>query len=113
MMPPHCSEMSLDSNGVPHACVMEAGHEDNHMDRTGRIWEPPGTVLARLQETWGRTHRVIWTGRMWMATAHRADVDWRTETEPTPDQLEESLLRHGYQPTLARSAGATETEDAR
>ncbi|MEE2050290.1 hypothetical protein [Nocardiopsis tropica] len=105
-MPPHCTETSLDRNGIPRACVMEAGHEGDHMDHQARTWEPPGTVLARLRETWGRTHRVVWTGRMWMATAHRRDVDWRTETEPTVEQLEESLRRHGYQPAAETTRSA-------
>ena len=91
MMPPHCSETSSDRSGIPRACVMEAGHEGDHLDRRGRTWEPPGVVLVRLRETWGRTHRVVWTGRMWIATAHRPDADWRTTIEPTVEQLEERL----------------------
>lgn len=104
MMPPHCAETSLDRNGIPRCCVMEAGHEGDHMDRQGGTWEPPGIVLQRLRETWGRTHRIIWTGRMWMATAHRDDVHWRTEVEPTPGQLEESLHAHSRPPARTRAS---------
>jgi hypothetical protein len=107
MMPPHCTETSLDRNGVPRCCVIEAGHEGDHMDHQARTWEPPGTVLARLRETWGRTHRIIWTGRMWIATAHRDDVHWRTEVEPTPAQLEESLQKHSRPPDRPRARSAS------
>ena len=106
MMPPHCAETSLDRNGIPRCCVIEVGHEGDHMDHQGRTWEPPGIVLVRLRETWGSTHRIIWTGRMWIATAHQTDVHWRTEIEPTPGQLETSLHEHSRPPTRTRTPSA-------
>ncbi|WP_435107365.1 hypothetical protein [Nocardiopsis synnemataformans] len=97
MMPPHCTEKALDRNGHRRYCVLEAGHEGDHMDRYGRTWEPPGVTLARLQRRWGHTHRVAWTGETWLATAHDPSAPWRSETERTPEQLEESLQRHNPQ----------------
>lgn len=99
MMPPHCTETSLDEHGIPGACVIEAGHEGDHMDCHGRTWEPPGEVLDQLRALWGRTHRVVWTGRMWMATAHDPQAHHRTEIEPTPGQLVGSLRKHHGPPS--------------
>lgn len=93
-MPPHCSETARDCDGRPRHCVLEAGHGGDHLDWRSESWEPPGFTLARLQARWGRTHRVVWTGHMWPATAHDPNADWRTETEPTSQQLEVSLRRH-------------------
>lgn len=93
-MPPHCAETALTESGVPRACVMEANHDGDHLDWQGRTWESPGQVLDRLRAQWGATHRVVYLGRMWMATAHRRNVEWRTEIEPTPEQLEQRLRDH-------------------
>ena len=83
-MPPHCAETSLDDHGIPRSCALEAGHEGDHMGWDATTWEPPGEVLARLRQAWGRTHRIVWIGRMWMATAHDRRTHHRTEIEPTP-----------------------------
>lgn len=94
-MPPLCSESGLDESGCRRTCVLERGHEGNHQDLKGECWEPPGLTLARLNQTWGRTHQIAWTGSFWVATAHSRTSPWRTEVEPTPAQLEERLRTRG------------------
>lgn len=86
-----CGEARLDEHGWVRTCARPPGHDGLHIDARGQDWEPPTVTLERLQNRWGRTHRVVWTGRLWMATAHRHDVPWRTEVEPTPEQLEQRL----------------------
>ena len=86
-----CGNTSLDTSGGVRTCALAQGHTGPHVDTHGHDWEPPEVVLKRLQDRWGATHRIVWTGRMWVATAHRADVPWRTEIEPTPQQLEARL----------------------
>ncbi|MES0908533.1 hypothetical protein [Nocardiopsis tropica] len=95
-MPPLCVEARLDACGRRRACVLDRGHDGDHQDLKGESWEPPGVTLARLKKVWGHTHRIVWTGTLWVATAHSRAVPWRTEVEPTPAQLEERLRRrHG------------------
>lgn len=99
VMPPHCSERSQDRNGIPRSCVMEAGHEGDHMDWDARTWRPVGVVLRELTTRWGRTHRFSCTpGGSWIATTHDPRAYWRSEVEPTPEQLVSSMLAHGYLP---------------
>lgn len=98
MTPPPCGETALDRSGSPRTCVLDSAHEGDHFDGRGRSWEPPGVTLARLRRSWGRTHRIVWTGSLWMATAHARTCRWRTVIEPTPAQLEEGLRRHASPP---------------
>jgi len=99
MMPPHCTETSLDTDGIPRSCSLSAGHDGAHMSWTAETWEDPTTVLPRLVSRWGRTHQFAWTGRLWRATDRSPDSHWRTEIEPTPEQLEASLRRHHGEPS--------------
>ncbi|QVJ03516.1 hypothetical protein KGD82_27735 (plasmid) [Nocardiopsis eucommiae] len=64
------------------------------MSWSADTWEDPAVVLPRLSARWGHTHHISWTGRLWLATDRRPSSHWRTEVEPTPEQLEESLQRH-------------------
>lgn len=109
MMPPHCApERALDRAGHVRHCILSAGHDGDHMDAHGDTWEQVPAALARIQAAWGSTHRVVFLpSGMWLATAHSPDVPWRTETEPTAEQLEEKLLLHN--PTLPRSDRMTAT----
>ncbi|MDE3723045.1 hypothetical protein PWG71_16770 [Nocardiopsis sp. N85] len=91
LIPPLCNESRLDHQARLSTCHLETGHPGPHEDARGETWEPPGVVLERLRKTWGRTHRIAWTGSLWMATAYDRTSHWRTEIEPTPDQLEERL----------------------
>ncbi|WP_262391655.1 hypothetical protein [Nocardiopsis sp. CNR-923] len=43
----------------------------------------------------------MWTDSLWTATARSRAVKWRTEIEPTPEQLEERLRRHAHPPAPA------------
>ncbi|MFL1377397.1 MULTISPECIES: hypothetical protein [unclassified Nocardiopsis] len=88
---PLCGESRLDRSGIRRSCLLDRGHDGEHEDARGDRWEPPGLVLERLRATWGRTHRIAWTGALWMATHRDPSVPWRTEIEPTPEQLEERL----------------------
>lgn len=98
-MPPHCTETSLDEHGIPRSCSLSAGHDGDHMSWTADTWQDPTEVLPRLTSRWGRTHRVSWTGRLWLATDRNPQSHWRTEVEPTPGQLEASLRRHHGDPS--------------
>ena len=98
-----CGEVRLDASGWTRTCALTEGHAGPHIDATGQDWEPPAVTLERLRDRWGATHRIAWTGRLWMATAHHADVPWRTEVEPTPAQLEAKLkARRAYPAPLPR-----------
>lgn len=88
---PLCGEVRLDRQGRRRVCLLDLGHPGRHEDARGERWEPPGPVLERLRSTWGRTHHIAWTGTLWMATHRDRSVPWRTEIEPTPEQLEERL----------------------
>ena len=93
MMPASCDESSLNQHGRLRRCFLDTGHDGSHQSDAGEKWEAPGVVLERLRAEWGRTHRIAWTGTLWMATAHDRRCHWRTEVEPTPEQLEERLRR--------------------
>ncbi|MFV2195559.1 hypothetical protein [Nocardiopsis sp. LOL_012] len=97
---PPCGETSLNPSGLPRTCERETGHDGDHMDAHGARWEPPRVVLERFRERWGRSHRIVWTGRLWVATAHDSRASWRTEIEYTPDQLEERLRKRGVPPVF-------------
>lgn len=99
-MPPLCSETALDRDGCHRVCVQDVGHDGGHQDVKGYQWEPPGVALDRLRARWGSTHRIAWTGSLWLATAHDRRARWRSHVEPTPDQLEASLRRHAGQPQV-------------
>lgn len=98
MFPPPCNETHLNMHSFLRACCLDAGHDGDHMETTGQTWEPPGVVLQRLSDRWGRTHRIAWTGRYWMATDRNPRSHWRSEVEPTPEQLEMALRRHHGSP---------------
>jgi hypothetical protein len=102
MMSSYCAETRLDESGYRRVCVLDTGHEGEHMDARGVRWEPPGATLQRLRARWGHTHRIVWTGALWMATAHNRTAQWRTEIEPTPQQLEERLQHRAHPPAPAR-----------
>lgn len=107
MMPPHCAENSLDRDGRRRACALEAGHDGDHMDWQARTWEPATVALPRIRDTWGSTHRIaILPSGMWLATTYDHRAAWRTETEYTAEQLEESLQRHNPIPTPRNGANA-------
>ncbi|CAL9478233.1 hypothetical protein SUDANB121_02996 [Nocardiopsis dassonvillei] len=91
---PLCGESHLDQACARRECLLEEGHTGPHEDVKGRTWEPPERTLERLRSAWGRTHRIAWTGSLWMATHRDPDAPWRTEVEPTPEQLEERLRAH-------------------
>lgn len=86
-----CYSECRDSGGRPRVCVLERDHTGAHEDARGDRWERPETVLERLRETWGATHRIAWTGALWIAVHRDPTAPWRTEIEPTPEQLEERL----------------------
>ncbi len=91
---PLCGEAHLDHSCMRRTCLLEAGHSGPHEDSKGQTWEPPELTLERLRSTWGSTHRIAWTGSLWMATHRDPNAPWRTEVEPTPEQLEERLRAH-------------------
>lgn len=113
MMPPHCTETSLDHDGRLRSCSLSAGHEGDHMGWDCQTWEPPGAVLQRLQRTWGTTHRIAWTGSMWLATARDRRARWRSHVEPTPQQLEASLHRHTAHPPTGIQSIASSVRSGR
>ncbi|OLT27719.1 hypothetical protein BJF83_17745 [Nocardiopsis sp. CNR-923] len=76
--------------------MLGADHDGDHEDARGERWEPPATTLARLRERWEHAYRIVWTGSLWMATAYSPYVAWRTEVEPTPEQLEARLYRNAH-----------------
>ncbi|MEU0490521.1 hypothetical protein ABZ249_14935 [Nocardiopsis sp. NPDC006139] len=94
MIPRPCGETSLNSGGFRRTCVLDSDHAGDHEDLDGRTWQPPGTVLARLRAAWGDTHRIAWTGSLWVAVHRDPAASWRTHVEPTPAQLEDRLRRH-------------------
>lgn len=98
-MPASCDESSLDQQGRLRQCLLNSGHDGSHRSDAGENWEAPGVVLERLRVKWGRTHRIAWTGTLWMATAYDRRSHWRTEIEPTPEQLE-ARLRGRPRPTV-------------
>lgn len=97
---PLCGDTCLNAEGRVRACALDSGHDGPHEDIRSDQWESPGVVLERLRRRWGHTHRIAWTGRLWMATAHDRNVSWRTEIEHTPEQLEERLRARGVTPTV-------------
>lgn len=99
MMPPHCTETALDEHSRGRSCSLEAGHDGDHMDWHGQTWEDPRTVLTRLHARWGRTHRIVCTGRLWLATDRNPRSHWRTEVEPTAELLEVRLEEHHGAPS--------------
>lgn len=108
MYPPLCAEIRLNSSGYPRSCCLDAGHDGDHMEISGDTWAPPGETLMKLNARWGRTHRIAWTGRLWLATDRNPSSHWRTEVEPTPEQLEMSLRRHhGPPPGPATESAAS------
>ncbi|MFL1376055.1 MULTISPECIES: hypothetical protein [unclassified Nocardiopsis] len=94
MIPPLCGQAALNRNGSRRTCVLDADHPGDHEDPTGWTWQPPETVLAHLRDTWGTTHRIAWTGALWVAVHRDPAAPWRTHVEPTPDQLEDRLRQH-------------------
>ncbi|QKW32422.1 hypothetical protein HUT17_05035 (plasmid) [Nocardiopsis flavescens] len=94
-----CGTERLDSAGHPRTCLLSPHHDGPHEDSKGTTWHRPETTLARLRACYGHTHRIAWTGRMWIATHRDPTAPWRTEVEPTPEQLEERLrTRQGITP---------------
>ena len=89
-----CLEAHLTSAGRTRRCVRARTHEGVHMDEYGDTWAPPAQVLAELTARWGRTHKIAWTGRFWLATHHHPRAPWRSQIEPTPEQLESRLRAH-------------------
>ncbi|MFL1441803.1 hypothetical protein [Nocardiopsis protaetiae] len=87
----HCGETRLARTGASRTCVLDTGHDGHHQDSRGDVWPDPAAVLAGLQDTYGDTHRISWTGRLWVAVHRDPRAEWRTEIEPTPEQLEERL----------------------
>lgn len=98
MYPPLCNETRLNQHSFLRACCLDSGHDGDHMEISGATWAPPGETLLRLNARWGRTHRIAWTGRYWLATHRNPYTHWRTEVEPTPEQLEASLRHHHGSP---------------
>ncbi|MDT0331759.1 hypothetical protein [Nocardiopsis lambiniae] len=99
MIPPPCGHTALDRGGLRRTCVLDTDHDGDHQDVKGRTWRPPETVLDGLRSRWGTTHRIAWTGSMWLATHRDPTAPWRTHVEPTPEQLEERLHQHADRPT--------------
>lgn len=97
-IPPMCTATALDRSGRPRRCIEDQGHGGDHVDVRGFHWEPLEDALRRLQARWGRTHRVVCTGRMWIATAHQDDASHLSEIQPTPEQLDQILILHGFTP---------------
>lgn len=93
-MSAQCGDEARDTSGWARVCFLADGHHGPHTDRHGYHWQDARVVLERLQQRWESTHRVSYTGHMWMATAHDPNATWRTHVEPTPEQLEASLQRH-------------------
>lgn len=93
-MGPLCTETRRTEHGYTRGCVLEVGHDDDHMDDRGQTWQPPGATLQELAARWGRTHRFAWTGVYWIATHRQRRTHWRSEIEYTPAQLEERLRAH-------------------
>lgn len=105
MTPGECGTERLDTAGRPVACRLDRGHTGDHADARGETWEPAETTLARLRTAYRATHRIAWTGRMWIATARDPKAPWRTEVEPTPEQLETRLRdRQGVTPATTPPA---------
>lgn len=100
LLAPRCGDTCLNTEGRIRACALDSGHDGPHEDIHSDQWEPQGVVLERLRKRWGHTHRIAWTGRLWMATAHDRNVSWRTEIEHTPEQLEERLRTRGAYPPV-------------
>lgn len=100
LLQPRCGDTCLSPAGRLRTCELDADHDGPHEDVRGDRWESPGLVLERLRERWGHTHRIVWTGRLWMATAHHRNASWRTEIEPTPEQLEERLRTRSTCPPI-------------
>ncbi|CAL9435681.1 hypothetical protein SUDANB121_02156 [Nocardiopsis dassonvillei] len=93
-MVPLCAQVALNRGGSRRTCVLDTGHPGDHEDLTGWRWEPPARALERLRTAWGGTHRIAWTGSLWVAVHRDPAAPWRTHVEPTPDQLEERLNQH-------------------
>lgn len=94
MIPNPCGETALNSGGSRRTCVLDSDHPGDHEASDGWTWQPPETVLARLRAVWGATHRIAWTGSLWVAVHRDPAASWRTHVEPTPAQLEDRLRRH-------------------
>ncbi|MDT0328223.1 hypothetical protein [Nocardiopsis lambiniae] len=108
LLPPLCGEVRLDHQGTRRVCVLDLDHPDEHEDVRGDRWEPPSLTLERLNRTWGATHRIAWTGSLWMATHRDPRAHWRTQIEHTPDQLEERLRRYSGHPPIPPSRPSRE-----
>lgn len=97
---PRCGEARLDASGFLRTCQRDPGHTGHHEDTRGGRWEPPGVVLDRLRRRWGRSHRIVWTGRFWVATAYDRRTSRPTEIEYSSDVLEERLRTRGTTPAI-------------
>lgn len=97
---PLCGQSRLDASGFLRTCQRDPGHTGHHEDARGDRWEPPGLILDRLRRRWGRSHRIVWTGRFWVATAYDRCAPWRTEIEYSPEVLEERLRNRGATPAI-------------
>lgn len=86
-----CFSECRDAGGRPRVCVLDRDHPDDHEDARGDHWERPELTLERLRAAWGATHRIAWTGALWVAVHRDPAAPWRSEVEPTPEQLEERL----------------------
>ncbi|MFY7069564.1 hypothetical protein ACOQFV_27215 [Nocardiopsis changdeensis] len=94
-----CGAERLTPSSTLRRCVLDPHHAGHHQDEGGETWVPPEVVLKRLRAAYGQTHRIAWTGRMWIATNRDPDAPWRSEVEPTPEQLETRLRdRQGVAP---------------
>lgn len=93
-----CGAERLNRNSARRTCRLEPGHPGNHQDRDGATWSDPGTTLTRLQDTYGSTHRIAYTGALWVAVHRDPNAPWRTEIEPTAEQLEKRLRTRQSEP---------------
>ncbi|WP_017599183.1 hypothetical protein [Nocardiopsis lucentensis] len=104
-LPPMCPEIGRDHSGYVRRCVLDLDHDGDHQDARGDTWEPPEVALPRLRARWGHSHHIVYLpSGLWMATAYDPNAYWKTEVEPTVEQLDTMIGRHTSQ---AASAATT------
>ncbi|MEU3307796.1 hypothetical protein [Nocardiopsis sp. NPDC006832] len=89
-----CRAQGDSGRGERWYCIGRADHPGPHTDDHGRARHLPSEALQELVHRWGRTHRVAYTGTLWVAVHRDPHTHWRTEIEPTPELLEVRLREH-------------------
>ena len=110
-----CDAEGSTDRGKRWYCIRRADHCGPHTDEYGQARHLPGEVLQELLQRWGRTHRIAYTGTLWVAVHRNPHTHWRTEIEPTPELLQARLRQHHGPPpgpapelgSVPRQRGAT------